>query len=188
MKFTTETETEGRLPFLDLCIVHSENELFTTWYSKPTDTGLIMNFHAVAPRRYKRAVVQGFIHRIFRACSTWEAFHESVKRAKQVLERNQYPPEFYDPIIHQTVEKILSKHHDNRLRVPEEGTQSFSMLVQYRGRVTDNLIRQLNKIQLPRIRTILTLRKLKTTLPSLKPPVPLQYRSRVVYQIECPGC
>ena len=188
LKFTTETETEGRLPFLDLCIVHSENELFTTWYSKPTDTGLIMNFHAVAPRRYKRAVVQGFIHRIFRACSTWEAFHESVKRAKQVLERNQYPPEFYDPIIHQTVEKILSKHHDNRPRVPEEGTQSFSMLVQYRGRVTDNLVRQLNKIQSPRIRTILTLRKLKTTLPSLKSPVPLQYRSRVVYQIECPGC
>ena len=31
LKFTTETETEGRLPFLDLCIVHSENELFTTW-------------------------------------------------------------------------------------------------------------------------------------------------------------
>ena len=62
LKFTTETETEGRLPFLDLYIVHSENELFTTWYSKPTDTGLIMNFHAVAPRRYKRAVVQGFIH------------------------------------------------------------------------------------------------------------------------------
>ena len=61
LKFTTETETEGRLPFLDLCIVHSENELFTTWYSKPTDTGLIMNFHAVAPRRYKRAVVQGFL-------------------------------------------------------------------------------------------------------------------------------
>ena len=147
-----------------------------------------MNFHAVAPRRYKRAVAQGFIHRIFRACSTWEAFHESVKRAKQVLERNQYPPEFYDPIIHQTVEKILSKHHDKRSLVPEEGTQSFSMLVQYRGRVTDNLVRQLNKIQLPRIRTILTLRKLKTTLPSLKPPVPLQYRSRVVYQIECPGC
>ena len=29
---------------------------------------------------------------------------------------------------------------------------------------------------------------MKTTLPSLKPPVPLQYRSRVVYQIECPGC
>ena len=106
LKFTSESEIEGRLPFLDLCIVHSESELYTTWYTKPTDTGLIMNFHAVAPRRYKRAVVQGFVHRIFRACSSWKAFHDSVTRAKQVLERNQYPPEFYDPIISQTIEKI----------------------------------------------------------------------------------
>jgi hypothetical protein len=107
LKFTSESECDGRLPFLDLCIVHTENNLHTTWYTKPTDTGLIMNFHAVAPRRYKRAVVQGFVHRIARACSSWEAFHNSVCRAKQVLERNQYPPEFYDPIIAQTIEKLL---------------------------------------------------------------------------------
>ena len=98
-KFTIEKENEGRLTFLDLCLIHNNKTVKTTWYSKPTDTGLIMNFHTVAPRKYKRAVVQGFVHRIARACSSWDTFHDSMCRAKQVLERNQYSPEFYDPII-----------------------------------------------------------------------------------------
>ena len=191
LKFTSESESEGRLPFLDLCIVHRDNELYTTWYTKPTDTGLIMNFHAVAPRRYKRAVVQGFVHRIFRACSSWESFHESLTRAKHVLERNQYPPEFYDTIISQTIEKLVSKQDltaQPQSSVPAAETpSSYMLLLQYRGRETDNLVRQLNKVSAP-IRSVLTLRKLKTVMPSLKPPVPQQLRSRVVYKIECPGC
>ena len=191
LKFTSESESEGRLPFLDLCIVHRDNKVYTTWYTKPTDTGLIMNFHAVAPRRYKRAVVQGFVHRIFRACSSWEAFHESLTRAKQVLERNQYPPEFYDTIIYQTIEKIVSKQdppaQPPAQTPPAETPSSYMLLLQYRGRETDNLVRQLNKVAAP-IRSVLTLRKLKTVLPSLKPPVPQQLRSRIVYHIECPGC
>ena len=109
LKFTMETENEGRLPFLDLCFVHTGNRVSTTWYTKPTDTGLILNYHAVAPRRYKRAVVQGFVHRIARACSSWENFHESLCRAKTVLEQNQYSPQFFEPIIMQAKDRQLDK-------------------------------------------------------------------------------
>ena len=35
---------------------------------------------------------------------------------------------------------------------------------------------------------VMTLRKLKTVLPSLKPPVEKMIRSGVVYQIKCPRC
>ena len=38
------------------------------------------------------------------------------------------------------------------------------------------------------MRVVLTLRKLKTALPSLKPPVPKLLRSSVVYCISCPSC
>ena len=34
----------------------------------------------------------------------------------------------------------------------------------------------------------MTLRKLKTVLPSLKPPVEWDFRSDVIYQITCPRC
>ena len=61
------------------------------------------------------------------------------------------------------------------------------MRLQYRGRITDNVVRRLKSCQIP-IRTIITLRKLKTALPSLKPAVPKPMQSRLVYEITCPGC
>ena len=95
LSFTIEREIDGRLAFLDMQLIHQGGQITSTWFSKPTDTGLILNYHALAPRRYKRSVVAGFIHRIFRACSTWPHFHASVEKAKQILEHNQYPQPNY---------------------------------------------------------------------------------------------
>ena len=190
LKFTIERETDGRLPFLDLCIVHTNDDLYTTWYTKPTDTGLVMNFHAIAPRKYKRAVVQGLVYRIYRSCSKWQAFHDSIQRAKVILENNQYPPEFYDNIISMTLEKIVtgSTELPSSPSLPDRTEKkSYLLSVQYRGRDTDNLVRKLSKLSTP-VRTVLTLRKMKTVMPSLKPDVPMPMRSRVVYKITCPGC
>ena len=67
-KFTIEEENgQASLPFLDILIYRIGTKLYSTWYSKPTDTGLVMNYHALSPRRYKQAVVAGFAHRIHRA-------------------------------------------------------------------------------------------------------------------------
>ena len=142
-------------------------------------------------RKYKRAVVQGLVHRIYRACSTWEAFTESILHAKSILERNQYPPEFYDGIISATVEKIImnSKTAQTTTAGNEqaESEQLYLLAIQYRGRDADNLVRRLSKLQIS-VKTVLTLRKMKTVMSSLKPPVPTILRSRVVYKITCPGC
>ena len=96
LKFTMEREEDHSLVHLDTRIIHDKEsgKLPSTWYNKPTDTGLIMNYHALAPKRYKRSVVSGFVHRIHRACSTGQHFHESLEKAKCILERNQYPPTY----------------------------------------------------------------------------------------------
>ena len=86
-----------------MMIINNNGHLTSTWYNKPTDTGLIINFHALAPKKYKWSVVSGFVYRIHRACSNWEHFHTSLEKAKRILERNQYPPDFYEPIIENIV-------------------------------------------------------------------------------------
>ena len=108
LKFTLEQEKNNSIPFLDMKILNSNGSLSSTWYTKPTDTGLIMNFHALAPKRYKRSVVSGFVHRIHRACSSWKSFHDSLDKAKQILEQNQYPSSFYEPIVYDALNKILT--------------------------------------------------------------------------------
>ena len=170
---------------------------------KPTDTGLILNFHALAPKRYKRSVVSGFVYRIFRACSTWTHFHESMQKARTILERNQYPPSFYDPIIRQTLKDIITAKTTPTIESSEtetfaqttndiaqtslDETPKRAIFIQYRGKCAEDYARTLHKCNAP-YTIIMTLRKLKTTLPSLKPPVEKHLRSGVVYQIECVRC
>ena len=122
LKFTIERETEHSIPFLDMRILNSSGTLSSTWYTKPTDTGLIMNFHSLAPKKYKRSVVSGFVHRIYRACSSWKLFHDSLVKAKTILEQNQYP--FYEPIINDALNKILT--HKNNQSPEQESEHSSS--------------------------------------------------------------
>ena len=195
LKFTIERESDGRLPFLDMLIIRMNNELSSTWYNKPTDTGLVMNYLALAPKKYKRSVVSGFVHRIYRACSTWQHFHESLRKAKCILERNQYPPEFYEPIIKQSLERILVPKQLPAESTTGEGNEAEEevaipkkmIFLQYRGNVTEDYCRSLRNCKAP-CTPVLTLRKLRTVLPSLKASVEKRIRSDLVYKITCPRC
>ena len=90
-------------------LMHQGQNIESTWYTKPSNTGVTLNFHAIAPLSYKRSVVRSFTHRIWNSCSTYEHFHNSLSNAKYILEDNQYPVRFYEPIIHATMEKIVPK-------------------------------------------------------------------------------
>ena len=192
LKFTFEREQERLLAFLDMLLKRENNKLSSTWYQKPTDTGLVMNYHALAPKRYKRSVVAGFVYRIYRACSSWKLFHASLERAKQILEKNQYPPQFYNPIIKQALLKIIKPDGEEVLEnaASDEGKEAIPrkmIFLQYRGKVTEDFCRELRKCNAP-VMPVLTLRKLKTVLPSLKSCVDHRVRSHVVYKITCPRC
>ena len=110
LKFTHECETNSSIAFLDMMICRTESELTSTWHTKPTDTCLTINYHALAPQEYKRSAICGLVHRIHRACNTWKNFHESLIKAKKILENNQYPPSFYEPIIKRTLDKIINSN------------------------------------------------------------------------------
>ena len=192
LQFTCEEEKDCKLPMLDMLLMRNSCKISSTWYNKPTDTGLVMNYHAWAPRRYKRAVVAGFVHRIYRTCSSWELFHQSLKRAEKILEMNQYPPTFYHPIIEQTITKIQAAPSNPAQSANSSETVASELparmvFIQYRGRETENYCRALKNSGAP-VNPILTLRKLKTVLPSLKTSVDHHVRSGVVYRITCPGC
>ena len=199
LKFTIEEEVDRCIPFLDMLISREDGLLSCTWYSKPTDTGLLMNYHSLAPRRYKRSVVAGFVHRIYRACSSWENFHTSLEKAKYILEQNQYPPDFYEPVIQKALEKVLNiegvrEQATANLAEPAEDEVSTSepprkrlIFLEYRGKVTEDYCRALLKVGAP-CQPVLTLRKLKTVMPSLKPAVDKRVRNHIVYRITCPQC
>ena len=175
------------------------------FHNKPTDTGLIMNFHALAPKRYKWSVVSGFVYRIYRACSNWKHFHTSLEKAKRILERNQYPPDFYEPIIKKTLQNIVGddkptqtndvrqenssqpSHGEPQATHPEDAPRKKMIFIQDRGKSTEAFARALHRCKAP-CTVVMTLRKLRSVLPSLKPSVEKEIRSGIVYQVKCPRC
>ena len=105
------------------------------------------------------------------------------EKAKRILERNQYPPAFYVPIIKQALDTIIGASTglspDSQ---PSENQKSekIPIMVQYLGKCTENYVRVLHKINAPCV-VVMTLCKLKSVLPSLKPAVEKMIRSGVVY-------
>ena len=188
LNFTFEIEQDNKIPFLDLLISRDENNLLhSNWYRKATDTGLLMNYHSVAPKKHKRAVITGLVHRVHSCSSSWTRFDDGLKEAKDILENNQYPPCFYNPLIEDVLDKLVSK---DTKRTPKQKSADIApvmLCIQYRGHATDRFIHKLRKSEAP-ITPVLTTRKLRTCLPSLKAETPMDIRSRVVYKVTCSGC
>ena len=187
LKFTHECETNSSIAFLDMMICRSESEVTSTWHTKPTDTGLTMNYHALAPQKYKRSAICGLVHRIHRACSTWKNFHESLTKAKMILDNNQYPPSFYEPIIKRTLNKIIDSNSEQQHVEKEDQKEAKLIFIQYRGRITEKFEQSLKRCTAP-CKVVYTLRKVKSVLLSLKTPVEKALKSGVVYKITCPRC
>ena len=59
---------------------------------------MIMNYHALAPKCYKRSV----------------NFHNSMEKVKMILQQNQYPQSFYDPIDSNTIKKLVSPKENQK--------------------------------------------------------------------------
>ena len=112
-----------------------------------------------------------------------------MEKAKRVLEQNQYPPSFYEPIINNSLHRIIeNKSVISTKPLPSEPTtKKYPLIVQYRGKCTEDYARALHRCSAPCM-MVMTLRKLKTTMPSLKPPIEKMLRSGVVYKITCPRC
>jgi len=128
------------------------------------------------------------IHRIFRSCSTWKNVHESLERAKKLLNDNQYPPSFYNPIISKCLYSLIQPPAEKTNEDEEnDEIEKKMMFLQYRGKLTERFRNSLSRLNAP-CKVILTLRKLKTVLPSLKAPVEKALQSGVVYQITCSRC
>ena len=96
---------------------------------------------------------------------------------------------------HQALEKLVAKNQrdshqtagENESQEKPDEVPKLMIFLQYRGKVTEDFCRALKKCSAP-VNPVMTLRKLKTVMPSLKPTVEKKIRSDLVYKITCPRC
>ena len=109
IKFTSKTENENSISFLDIKITRDNNKFMTSVYRKPTFSGVFTNFGSFIPKSYKYNLLFTLLHRAFKLCSNFERFHQEIDKLKTVFENNSYPKSFIDFCIKKYLDKVFIK-------------------------------------------------------------------------------
>ncbi|XP_055527883.1 uncharacterized protein LOC129720426 [Wyeomyia smithii] len=91
VRFTCEVEENGRLPYLDMLLIRTDDgRIQTDWYAKPMASGRMLNYLSFHPMAQKIGVVFNFIDRV-RTLSTFRTEDEKKQIITKMLLSNNYP-------------------------------------------------------------------------------------------------
>lgn len=94
IQFRMKKEVDNRIAFLDVMIIRSaDGFLRTSWYSKTTSSGRLLNFRSNHPTSQKISVAMGLITRAMNL-SHPDIQQDNIDKAKKILNNNNYPPSF----------------------------------------------------------------------------------------------
>ena len=99
INFSSEEESQNKLPFLDVSVERVNGHFATSVYRKPTFSGLYTNFVSFIPISYKIGLVSTLIFRCFSICSDMSRFHEELVKLKEIFKKNGYPQSLVEKCI-----------------------------------------------------------------------------------------
>ena len=123
LRFTTEINDNGSLPFLDVMVTAAQEKFKTTVFTKKTNTGMCLNAISETPQRYLRSVIGAYINRAFTHCSSWHALHVELERCTQVLVNNGYS--------NASIQEVIKKRMDRFFNNPENEREQGNVIKLY---------------------------------------------------------
>ena len=184
IRFTTEEEQEGKLPFLDVLVTRHDGELRTGVYRKKTHTDRVLSFHSHHPMSAKRSVVGSLFARI----DTHFDKNDNVGREEErqhlvtALQQNDYPRKF----IEDTLSRInRKKERENETEERKNEPRSVVVLPYVDG-VSQQIAKVLQQVD---IRTAMKAQSWQWRLcRGIKDAIPQEDRKSVVYEVSCKDC
>ena len=98
LNFTTETEIDKKINFLDVHVNAEEGCFTTSVYKKETNKGIYIHARSECPDRYKINTIKNMINRTKKICSP-QTFHQSITLLKQAFVNNGYSNTEFDKIL-----------------------------------------------------------------------------------------
>ena len=191
IKFTTETEKDKKLPFLDILIDNSDHSsIKTSVFRKSTFTGLMTCFSSFTAFSYKVGLIKALIDRTYKINNTWLGFNQDIDKLFFYLKKNLYPQ--------QLLNKILNDYLSNKRNVPSviqrqpvrNNVKRFSIaFVGLYSKIAQRKINQIIKLYCKDITVQLAFKSFKVSnLFSYKSKTRDALRSKIVYEFICSGC
>lgn len=183
IQFTIEKEENNQIEFLDIKLIHNNNELDYEWNTKKTWSGRYLNFKAELPLKYKKSVVAGLADRAIKLTQP-KRRKEQIQKVKKALKSNNYPNALIEPIIkqstykayHTTINKNKEKQINKEPKIP----------IPYIKGLTEKISHILKPYQLQIAST--NQNNLKYLYSNTKSKIKKSKQTHVIYSIPCKNC
>ena len=188
LSFTFEESIGSHLPFLDVHIELKEGGCDTWVFRKETHTGVLLNFDAVTPPRWKSGLILCLLNRAHRICSSLELFKLEVDKLKNMFIKNAYPASFFD----KTYKRFLDKIENTQVLNTDAGEENFkfNLSIPYIGKQSETFGRKISALVTEKfdidINLVYTTAKVGSFF-RLKCVTPAPLVSCVVYEFRCLG-
>ena len=115
IKFTVEQEVDGKLPFLDVMVIHNKDTRQFSFkvYRKPTHTENYIHFYSQHSETVKRNIVVNMFHRAFKICDPI-FIDEEIHHLFNTFEKIGYPTYF----INNCLSMARKRHYNPTPRKP----------------------------------------------------------------------
>lgn len=152
-------------------------------YRKPTNTNVILNFHAICPWVWKIGLINCFLNRAFVVCSNWSLFHTEVSKLKEILYHNGYPSRILEECVYKFLNKKLSSEVDNQ---DKDDDSKYMITIPFIGHPSLNFKRSLTKhFRGINKKCIIVFKTFKVSnYFSLKDKTPMTLKANVIYSFE----
>ena len=92
IQFTYEVAHNNRLPFLDVLLIRSANNIDTKVYGKPANINIYLNWNLHATSTWKKGTSRIILSRAYTICSRERYLHEEMQYIKSTFKKiNNYP-------------------------------------------------------------------------------------------------
>ena len=151
IQFTYEIEHNNKLPFLDVLLIKNANKIDTTFYRKPTNADISLNWNTYAPTTWKRGTVRTIMSRTCTICSSERYLNEEIKHTELIFEKvNNYPKY----VITQLKCEAKVKHRQNmnierstiNQTAQNEQDKHNLVVLPYAGNKGENILKSMTKL------------------------------------------
>ena len=172
------------ISFLDVCIKVNNNNIETWIWRKPTHTGLLLNYNANCPKKWKSGLIFCLLYRAKLICSNNVLFLNEVSVLRNMFASNGYPIWFFEKCLKKFNKKSVHSHSSSpdyvyNLNILYFGHDSRRFLISLK-----NIIKSKFKRTLKKINHVYKTFKVSNYF-QLKTRVPPALCSNIVYQFSC---
>ena len=143
IKFTYETEKDGKIPFLDVLIIRKSSEIETTVFRKSTNNDIYLHWQSFSPTTWKRGTLQTLVSRAYDICSNKKHLTNEINHLKKVFnEINGYPKW----VIEQIIEKVNNQNEQEGIDLETTTTleeKQHLLMLPYKGKVGETTMKSL---------------------------------------------